>query len=229
MTLRETLQSVNLEEVYRLINEKDQDYIAECDRPSMEETRNSYSKVVEELLSKPSVPPADKIQWLVHEEKDWYDGHIYINVCFLNLNYEAPAEGLKPWGGDGETPVPEGCFDCNADKHNEKFAVGFSSWSETIDTPVIIKVACSLEKAVAELLWELTFYGWSEAKQAEFKVELERRLDEAKQDIDEGKYIEISPKTKDGYKVIIPDCVSKDIADICNEASDNQINPTNET
>lgn len=228
MTLREALQQANLDEVYRLINEKDQSYIAECDRPTLETTCNAYSKVVKELLSKPSAPPYN-LQWLVRESKDWYDGHTYIDVCFLNPNYEAPAEGLKPWGGDGKTPIPEGCYDCNADKHNETFAAGFAAWSEVIDTPIINQVDCSLEKALAELLWELTFYGWTEAKQAEFKADLEDRLVQAKEEIERGECIEIPPSKEGGYKIVIPDCVSKDIIDAANREADKRKEDEDET
>ena len=182
MTLREALTSVDLDKVFRIINEKDQGYIAECDRPTLETTRNAYSSVVKELLSKPTAPPY-KMPWCIREQTDWYDGHKYTDVCFRNPSYVAPDEKLKPWGGDGKTPIPEGRYDCNAEIHNEFFACGFTTWSEVIDTEIVNEIGCSLETAIAELLWELTFYGWTEEKQAEFVKEISDRLDEVKDEI----------------------------------------------
>jgi hypothetical protein len=220
MTLREAIQAANLEEVYRLINEKDQGYIAECDRPTLEKTRKAYSGVVAELLSKPATKPYD-MPWVVREQTDWYDGHKYIEVGFVNPKYVAPAEGLKPWGGDGgKTPVPEGCYDCNDDKHNQYFAAGFAKWSEVIDTPIVNEVGCSLDKMVAEMLWEITFYGWTEKKQAEFVTEIEERLVQAKEEIARGECMEIEPKTEGGFKIVIPDCVSTDIVNAANREAE---------
>jgi hypothetical protein len=179
MTLREALKAANHEEVFRLIVEKDKDYLVESDKITLDKARDAYSRVIAELLSKPETKPYD-MPWIIREQTDWFDGHKYPEVGFFNPNYVAPAEGLKPWGGDGKLPVPEGCYDCNADKHNQYFAAGFAKWSEVIDTPIINELGCSLDKLVAEMLWEITFYGWTEEKQAEFVAELGERLEEAK-------------------------------------------------
>ena len=213
MTLREALQTANLSEVYRSIYEKDQGNVAECDRPSLETTIRAYSKVVEELLSKPSVPPYE-MSWIVKEEKDWYDGHKYIDVCFLNPNYIAPTEGLKPWGGDDKTPIPDGHYDCNDNKHNQYFAAGFTKWSVVIDTPIVNGVNLPLEKMLAELLWELTFYGWTEKKQEENVAEIERRCEEAKDEVERGNYTEILPDKEGQLSIIIPDSLKEILGDI---------------
>ena len=224
MTLREALQSANLDEVYRLINEKDQGYIAECDRPTLEQTCKAYSGVVAELLSKPSTVPYD-MPWIVREATDWFDGHKYPEVCFFNPNYVKPPEGLKPWGGDGgKTPIPEGCYDCNDNKHNEFFACGFAKWSEVIDTPIINDLGCSTEKLLAEMLWEITFYGWTEEKQGEFVAELEERLVQAKEEIQRGECMEIPPSKDGDFKIIIPDCVSTDIVNAANREAEKRKN-----
>ena len=181
MTLREALKSANHTEVFRLINEKDQQWIAAADRPSLEQTTSAYTKVIAELLSKPSTVPY-KMSWIVREQEDWYDKHIYIDVGLINHDYMPPAEGLKPWGGDGKIQPPEGYYDCNDEKYNKYYAAGFASWSEMIDTPIVNELNLPLEKVVAEMLWEITFYGWTEKKQGEFIAEIEKRLEEALED-----------------------------------------------
>jgi len=211
MTLRETLKAANLPEVYRLINEKDQQNVVERDRPPLSTTVGAYTHVVEELLSKPKTK-AYKMSWLVKESIDPFDKQVYPDVCFLNHSYVAPKKGLKPWGGTRGKKIPKGYYNCNAEKHNKTFACGFTPWSEVIDTPIIIEVKFSLEKALAELLWELTFYGWTEKRVSQKVKEIEDSIAQTKKEIKEGKYVTL-PRKKGGYKIVIPDSVTKQIID----------------
>lgn len=213
MTLRELLTKVNLEEVYRLINKKDNSYIAECDRPSMEITVKSYSAVVKELLSKPSVPEYE-MPMVLQKTKDPFNKSEYVEALFLNLKYEAPTKGLKPWFGDGIKKSPKGHYDANDNKHNYRFAMGFMPWSKIIDTTVINKTEYSLEIITAELLWELTFYGWSEKKSTTSIKELEKRFKEVNKEIKDKKYTKLSKKSKNGFDVIIPNSVTEQIKNI---------------
>lgn len=216
MTLREALKFVNLNEVYRLIYEKDQQNFAECDRPTLQQTVNSYTRVVAELLDKPRTK-AYKMPWYVEERMDPIDKRKYVDVCFLNPKYVEPPKGLKPYGGGRGRKVPEGCYNVNAHKYNKTFAAGWTPWSEIVDTPVINSTNYSMERAIAELLWELTFYGWTEEKQKQRVKEIEGRIEEAEKEIKEGKYIELPPKKKGGFKIVIPDTVSGQIVDIANK------------
>lgn len=216
MTLRKALQTVNLDEVYRLINTKDQSYIAECDRPSLETTVSAYSAVVQELLSKPKVR-AQRMPWVVREETDYFDKQKYTDVCFLNKSYVAPKKGLKPWGGDRGKKVPKGYYNANLTKHSKYFAAGMTPWSKVIDTPIVNEAGYSLERVVAEILWELTFYGWTEKKVESKCDEIKGRIDAAVKDIKEGKFVELPPTSEGGYKIVIPDTVSQQIIDIANK------------
>lgn len=195
MTLREALQTVNRTKVFKIINKKDQGNIAACDRPSMETTIASYTHVIDEFLSKKKTKPY-KFPFLVRRLKDPYDGKIYTDVSMLNPDYVAPAEGLKPWGGRKGQPIPEGYYNCNADKHNKVFGCGLTPWRKIIDTEIINESGYSLEKIVAELLWEITFYGWSETQVAGTFKDLQGRLTEALEDIDNGQYVELSDLKK---------------------------------
>jgi hypothetical protein len=192
MTLREALQKVNRMDVFRYIHKKDSKNIAKCDRPTFKQTEAAYTKVIDELLSKPKTKPY-KLTWLVQESKDPFDNKPYADVCFLNPDYVEPPKGAKPWGArNKKDKVPAGHYNCNDDKYNKTFGAGFESWSKVIDTPIINEAGYPLEKLVAEMLWEITFYGWTEEKTKETVKMIEGRLKEALEDIDSGKTIPLS-------------------------------------
>lgn len=207
MTLREALKTVDRPKVFRFIWEKDQRNICVCDRPSMEQTVASYTKVIEELLSKRKTK-LYKMPWFVKWTKDPVSKNKFVEVLFLNPDYEAPAKGLKPWGGKNP---PKGYYNCNADKHNEFFAAGWTPWSKIVDAEIMFRGNFPLEKLVAEILWELTFYGWTEKKMKSRVKEIENRIKEADEDFKKGRYIEIPSKKTDGYKIVIPDTVVKQL------------------
>jgi hypothetical protein len=216
ITLRQALLTADLDEVYRLINVKDNGFEPVGKGPSLEQTREAYIGVVKELLNKPKVRAA-KMPWLIQESTDPFDGRTYPDVCFLNRAYVAPKAGLKPWGCTNGKKAPKGHYDCNAHKHQRTYAAGFTPWSKVIDTPIIIEADYDLEKVVCEILWEITFYGWTEELNNKNIDKLKKRLDEATKEIEEGKFVELPPKKDGGFKVIIPDSVSQDIINISNK------------
>jgi hypothetical protein len=218
MKLRELLMATDLDNVFKFINERDNQNIAPCDRPSMEKTVEGYSHVVKELMGKPKTRPYS-MPILVQDSVDFLDKTPFVDVCLLNPKYVAPRKGLHPWGCKrGEKP-PKGHYDINGNKHNRTFALMGVAWSKLIDTPVIIESTCSLDKALATILWELTFDGWTEKQVNENMEVLKGKLLEAERDIKKGNCIELQPKKKGQYKVVIPDCVSKQIVDIVNKYS----------
>ena len=222
MTLREVLITADLDKVYRIINEKDNNNFAPVDNPTLLQTVDNYSRVVKELLEKPkarkySMPIVAKYT------VDPIDKTKYVDVCLHNPRYVAPPKGAKPWGGKrggGKrgVKIPKGKYNCNADKYNQYFSFMGVRWSKLIDTPMEIESkSISIEEAIAALLWELTFDGWTEEKAAANTDIIIERLKEAEKEIKEGKCIELPPKKKGGFKVVIPDMVSKQILDIANK------------
>jgi hypothetical protein len=212
MTLRELIKTADLELVFNHINDKDNGYITE-EKVPIKRTVDAYSKVVKELLSKKKVRPyVYKI--VVNELKEVHDGEMYIDVCLLNPRYVAPTPGLKPWGGKRGEKIPKGYYNCNLTKHNDRFAIGAIGWSKLIDTHIINKTIYSDERILAEILWELTFYGWSEKKVKNTWKDIDKKIKQADKEIKEGKFIEIPPKTEGGKKIVIPDSVLKQLADI---------------
>jgi len=206
MTLRQLLKSVDLDKVFVLINKKDSKDIAR--RPTMEQTTFSYRKVVNELLDKPQTRKYH-LPILVKWSEDWYDHHKYPDVCFLNPKHVAPPKGYKPWGGNKNMPPKH--YNCNLNKYNKTFAMGFTSWSKIIDTPVVNDGEFSYEQLAAEILWELTFYGWTE-KTVDVQVKkIEGKIKKAMKEVKAGKYVELPPKKKDKYKIVIPNCLVKQL------------------
>jgi hypothetical protein len=175
----------------------------------LDQTISQYTPVFKELLDKPKTKAYSMP--LVVQECTSYDEEKYIDVCLLNPKYIAPAKGLKPWGGKNP---PEGHYNVNLNKYNHYFAMGGTSWSELIDTPIINETKCSLEQMVAEILWEFTFYGWTEEKTDKKMEELKKKFTKARKEIKEGKYIEIPPKKKGGFKIVIPDSVCENMKDV---------------
>ena len=198
MTLRESLQTVDLTKVYKLIYKKNLKNVAKYDRPQLNTIINQYSKVVEELLAlKPHKPY--KYPWYIKYEDDWYETYCkehnekyngdgkYISVCLYNPHYVKPDSSLKPYGRMKKEKIPKGHYDCNADKHQEFFAAGFTSWNNVIDSEVIISIKISLERAITELLWELTFYGWTNKTVKENCKKLQNSLEESLKSMESGK------------------------------------------
>lgn len=214
MTLRQALMAVDLDEVYRLINKKDGGMEPKSKAPTLKQTVDAYTPVVQELLSKPRARKYS-MPILVQEAVDFFDKHKYPDVCFLNPRYVKPPKGFKPWGGNKNLPPKH--YNCNLNKYNRTFAMGFTPWSKIIDTPIVNDAKYPMEKVIAEILWELTFYGWTEEKCNDKSEEIKGCLDKAMKEIKEGKCIELPPKKKGGYKVVIPDCVSQQIMDIVNK------------
>jgi hypothetical protein len=222
MTLREALKTVDHQTVFRFIWEKDQHNACASDRPTLEKTTVSYTHVIEELLSKRKCNPY-KYPWMVRMAKDLLDKHKYPEVVFLNTNYVAPAKGLKPWGG--KRPPP-GHYNCNSDKHNKYFAAGWVPWSKMIDTEIMHEGKFSLERMVAEILWEITFYGWTEKKVKNRVGDIKKSISKATREIKEGKCTTIPPKKKGGYKIVIPDSVVQQLKNIVGNTTDKNESPS---
>lgn len=219
-TFRNLLEGIHdYTKVYQYINKKDQGYAAESDRPTLVQTQSHYSPVIAELLGKKKTKPF-KFPIHVAMEKDIVDKHKYVSVRLFNPKYVKPAKGLKPWGcTKGERP-PKGHYNVNADKHNQYFAFGFTTWSDIIDTPVIIDNSVkhlSIDALLAEILWELTFYGWSEETHKESMSKLEERLAQSIKEIEEGECFEVTPQKKGKWKIVVANNVVEDLNKMFNK------------
>lgn len=190
LTIRHLIDTVNLQDVYTWINKKDSTNAAACDRPTLKQTTNAYSGVIKELSAIRKSKPYKYTICVKLTKSD----EEYIDVCFLNSNYIAPKKGLKPWGcRKNETPPP-GYYNVNDDCHNKEFGFGFQPWSNVIDTPIVIEKSIldtPLHGILGEILWELTFYGWTQKIQKREIKKIKGRLDKAIKDLDKGNYTEL--------------------------------------
>jgi len=179
MTLKQLIKSVDLHAVYRYIFDKDKRLYPHEEKIELKKCGNAYARVITALLDKPDQDHGMPI--LVRMEKQWEGEEEYINVGLINPNFEPPPEGALPWGG---SDCPPGYYDCNQEKHSKYFAFGMGDWGKYVNSDVINEViGLKDHELLGEILWELTFYGFSEQKQNEMLETLKERVAE----IDSGK------------------------------------------
>ena len=165
ITLRQLIQQVSQSETETLIA-----YLCKKDESSLSKSapaptvRKAYTSVMREFLAMPKQRQG-KMPIFLHIVKDHYDRQEYCDVCFLNSNFTPPPQGLKPWGGR----APKGHYNCNANKYNQYYAFGYEKWSALVDTPIVNATSLSPVEQLAEILWEVTFHGWT-AKASERAV-----------------------------------------------------------
>lgn len=178
MTLREAIQGANREAIFDYLFKKSEIPVA-ADPPTRTQVVNAYGKVMDELLSKPSSPPDDMP--IVVQMVSAMNEESYIGVVHRNTKFVPPPEGLKPWGGKNP---PEGHYDCNNEIHNEFFGFGYTPWSKVIDTPIENPTDIPWTDALAAILWELTFMGWTEESHKKQIDELATNLSDRIAEID---------------------------------------------
>ena len=216
MTLREALMLADHDTVYAIIHQRDSGNAAECDRPTLAAVVKNYGSVIKELLGKPKVK-AYSMPFVVAHAVDPVDRTPFVDVYLRNRRYVEPLKGKEPWGGVRGKKIPRGKYNCNLSKYNLRYSLLGIRWSKLIDTPIETKFITSPEQIVANILWELTFDGWTEEKAAANMEILKERLKEATKEIKAGKCITLPPKKEGGMKIVIPDSVNKQIMDIINK------------
>jgi hypothetical protein len=212
MTLRQLIELIEandwMNNVFKYLYEKNSTNVKS--KPTFKKTKEGYSKVISELKNKP-VSSGFKLHILIRNRKDLFNKEKYIHVCLVNPRYVEPPKGLKPWGGK----PPKGYYNLNLDKYCKYFAFGYGSWSKVIDAKVIVEPKHLKEwGCLAEILWELTFNGFTEEKNNEFFEFLKNRVKEIKKQVKKGKCTTLKRKTQKGFDVVIPDCVKGDIEKI---------------
>jgi len=181
-----------------------------------EDTESSYLCVIEELMSLPNSEPKH-LPFFVSWREDKYEeseevSQKFVDVCLINLQYIEPPKNLEPWGCVGDEEAPEGHYNLNEEKYNKYFGYGLTPWNELIDTEIINEIEELKDyEILAEILCELTFYGWTQQKQEEFSDMLEERMDQVKEEIKDGKCTVLKRENENQFDVVIPDCVKKDI------------------
>lgn len=157
-----------------------------------------YKAVIASVLAKPINKQPSYALILTLEQDSWNDmGEEYVKASYYNSRVD--------W-------LPEGTSYDKYKNNNCKFlGFGFDLWSVFSDSDVVIDPLVAihlgadnlLEKIAAEILWEQTFYGFTEEHLTNFVQMLNQRV----KDIDSGKIktVKLKKKKGDKYEVRIPE------------------------
>jgi hypothetical protein len=139
-----------------------------------------YTKVISTILSKKDTKPHD-MPILVTEVVDTLDSQKYTDVVFLNKKYVAPPKNTKPWGG---SKPPKGYYNINLKKYNKHYGFGYSDWGVYKNSIVLNEAGIDdINRLVAEILYEITFYGYTEEDARVFFASMNQRIKEARQEV----------------------------------------------
>ena len=165
-----------------------------------------YKHVIDALLAKSTSDPKLSLVLSMCTDEQYDDKTFkptgtlihYVSVSFYNSRVEKLPENA---------PFEEG----NKEQYHKFMGFGFSPWKDFVDADIVIDPSVVehlgaetfLEKIAAEILWEQTFYGYSEDDTKEFVDMLKQRVE----DIKSGKIKTKKLKSKKGdkYKVLVPE------------------------
>jgi hypothetical protein len=162
MNLKELIESCDWEKVYLYIHLKNAEHAEPSD---LEDVRRSYNKTIDELLSnKPTLPYHFKI--VVKTELDWFYTHlienpheIKVGAAFLLDDEKTLDRSKYEYTDVSFSPIDKSC---------EEMCGDLSPWSEMLSMPIVNELNLSNEALLGEILWEITFHGFSEKKTKDF-------------------------------------------------------------
>lgn len=172
MKLRRLIEECDLEKVYLHLVSKD---VYNGPESNIVDVRRSYGSTITELLSNESVYTTDKI--LVKSVVDWYYTHLIENPDEAKFSTEAK------FCADGVTLDKSQYVYLNVnlkEENGEEIGIGNQSWSELISMEIENEENLSNEVLLGEILWEITFHGFSEKKVTSFWDGLKGQLEQIK-------------------------------------------------
>jgi len=206
LTLRQLIAKVCAEspvELYASLCARDQQSMRNV---TLESTTAAYSKVIRELSVMPKAR-AHRYPVIVQVYREGRES--YPDASLWNRAAVSPPKGMRPWGGK---KAPKGYYNCNLNKYNRYFALGFTPWKKMIDTPVFNRAKLNEHELLAAILWEMTFYGWS-AKQCPKAVDdLGERFKAVREEIKSGQCTVLPRGSRKGFDIVIPDSVRDGLA-----------------
>lgn len=168
VTFREILLDCNFPKVYEVLYYKHQ--VDAMQKSEFETCANAYKNVIAQLLMKPVKKAAMPLH-ISYLKEDYGDSNeYYYHVNFLNPKYVEP---------------PTGKYNSNLKKYNKYFGILGGNWNDIVNAEVVIDdSACNItiETLVAEILWEITFFGYSEKQQNDFVDCLKEKTKEIKKE-----------------------------------------------
>lgn len=166
MKLIDLIKSVNLETVYLYLSKIDEDG-TESD---INDVRRCYGKTIEEMLSNTTVATTDVI--LVKNEVDWYYDYLIENPDELKKTKDVKYRPDGTLDKDYYTYINVNLRDLSG----EETGIGNQPWAELISMEIENTVGLSNEALLGEILWEITFHGFSEVKVKNFWEDLSRKI-----------------------------------------------------
>jgi hypothetical protein len=162
-----------------------QDFISKDDKEYYQSYLSSgldiYSPFLKDILNEKKIENNNNlILTLVNED-------VYVHI--LNKNFvEEPDYSKKMWGGNFEdkNDCPEGHININWDGYQKYYAVGWKDFQNIIFNEILIEDDCwekidrNIHKAMAEVTFELTFYGIESKERKMFDDKINDSLQDIK-------------------------------------------------
>ena len=204
LTYRQLLQRSNQDVLLDILTEKTKlDYKAQDVLSEKEivvkalQTAEAYKAVIAAVLAKPVNERPSYALILTLGQDFWEDRtEDYVKVSYYNSRVDWLPEGTR--------------YEQYMNNNCKYLGFGFDQWSffsdcdVVLDPLVVIKLGADnlLEKIAAEILWEQTFYGFTEEHLTSFVEVLKQRAE----DITNGKIetVKLKKKKGDKYEVHIP-------------------------
>lgn len=169
MIFKQLINSVDINQVYEILSTlRGAEY-------TIDEAKQAYTEIVEKTSD--ATPESTKFYIelsMVRDDIEPYDE--YVMVSLINKEYIEPPANCKPWGGADH---PEGYYNVNLDKYNKRFSLAIR-WNELGNCEVVNNTQLSNAEVIAEVLWEATFYGFSEEKRDAFFNDIKEKVDNIK-------------------------------------------------
>lgn len=174
----------------------------------IDSTVDAYVRVIETMVNKEGNWPTHAIILDLVREESFDEKTFKPNgefIYYISTNYYNSTAA--------EFPANPTNDDHNNNKYHKFMGFGLSPWADFVNSDVVISPEVAsffgpgsgtfLEKVAAEILWEQTWYGFTEAENQDFSNMLNQRVE----DIKSGKIKtkKIKKKKGDKYTVHIPE------------------------
>lgn len=165
------------------------------DAEEVEVLNSNYLSYIHEVISsnKPDEVKTLVVKKTVTSEHGFYPvggEEEYIDILIKNEKFveSPPNDTLKPWGGehDKKDDCPEGHYNLNWEGYNEYFGTGWLDHEKIWHGPIEVDDNAwemlneSIHEVMANVLYELTFYGYTTKVRNEFAEDMDRRLEDVK-------------------------------------------------
>jgi len=201
--LKYQLQNCNLPQVFYNLRDKHKETDSNPEDVKINDIVFTYMKMIYELIDKIDIADPENQYTLyvdlVESKDDMFSDEDYIDVKIKNDKFvEHYPTDKEAWGGksDDKNDCPDGHYNVNWDGYQEFFAISGTerekyllndiivtkeAENHILDQPYIYNSDLD-DYIVAEILWELSFYGIMEDKCKNLWDEIKEEVDNIKED-----------------------------------------------